>query len=74
MIFIMNTKLEDFKIGGKKRIKLCITIPLIKELAYYSTDPNFKKELESYLNLIEYDEEQIYDEFLNKTYRLKNMV
>lgn len=63
---VKNTTIEDFKLGGSKRTDLCVTIPLVRGIAEYSSDENFKKELEEYLTIIEYDEKQIYEELVSK--------
>lgn len=56
---IRNTKLEDFQIDGSKRTDLAVTIPIIKAITEVSDDIEFKKDLEEYLKLIQYDEKQI---------------
>ena len=63
---IRNTTIEDFKLGGTKRTDLCISIPLVRGIAEHSTDKNFKKELDDYLDSIQYDEKQVYEEFLSE--------
>lgn len=62
---IKNTKIEDFQIGGSKRIDLCSMIPTVRGIAEYSSDDNFKRELDEYLTLIQYDEKQIYNELIS---------
>ena len=62
---VKNTKLEDFQIGGSKRMDLCVNIPLVRGIAEYSNDENFKRELNEYLTLIQYDEKEVYDELFS---------
>lgn len=59
---VMSTTIEDFQPGGRKRTDLCLTIPFIKEIAELSNNDDFKKEVNEYLELIQYDEKQIQDE------------
>ena len=59
---VMSTTIEDFQPGGRKRTDLCLTIPAIKEIAELSNNDDFKKELDEYLEMIQYDEKQIQDE------------
>lgn len=61
---VRNTKIEDFQIGGSKRTDLCVSIPLIMGIAEYSDNEDFKKELNEYLKLIQYDGKQVYDELV----------
>lgn len=37
-----------------------------REIAKYSKDENFKKDLSKYLELIQYDEQQVYEELISK--------
>ena len=59
---VRSTTIEDFQPGGRKRTDLCLTIPFIKEIAELSNNDDFKKEVNEYLELIQYDEKQIQDE------------
>lgn len=59
---IVNTELSDFQPNGRKRTDLCVMIPLVQEIAEMGTDDDFKKELNDYLKLIQYDERQVYEE------------
>ena len=68
---VMSTKIEDFQPGGRKRTDLCLTIPFIKEIAELSNNDDFKKEVNEYLELIQYDEKQIQEEL--KTEFLKTI-
>ena len=63
---IKNTTISDFQPGGSKRTDLCTVIPLIRQIAEYSCDENFKKDLDEYLSLIQYDEKQVYEELVSK--------
>ena len=63
---VRDTKIEDFQVGGSRRVDLCVTIPLIKGIADSSDNEEFKRELDKYLTLIQYDEKQIYDEMINQ--------
>lgn len=66
--YIKNTKIEDFKPGGVKRTELSTTIPLLTSLADSMNDEFFKKEIEEYLELIEYDAKQEFDKLAKKTF------
>lgn len=59
---IVNTELSDFQPNGRKRTDLCVMIPLVQGIAEMGTDDDFKKELDDYLKLIQYDERQVYEE------------
>lgn len=63
---IKNTTISDFQPGGSKRTDLCTVIPLVRQIAEYSCDENFKKDLDEYLSLIQYDEKQVYEELVSK--------
>lgn len=63
---VRNTSISDFQPGGSKRTDLCVSIPLVRGIAEYSTDERFKRELNEYLTLIQYDEKQVYDELVSK--------
>lgn len=59
---VVNTTIEDLKPGGKKRVHLCISIPLVRRIAEMSNNSDFVNELEQHLKLIEYDHKQVADE------------
>lgn len=59
---IINTKLTDFQPNGRKRTDLILIIPIMQKIAEMGTNEDFKKELNDYLNLIQYDEKQVYEE------------
>ena len=63
---VKNTAIEDFMPNGKKRHELCVTIPLLQSIAELSTNSEFKKDLDNYLELIKYDEKSVFEE-MNKT-------
>ena len=65
---IVNTELKDFQPNGRKRTDLCTKIPLIQGIAEMRTDEDFKKELNEYLNSIQYDERQVYEE-MNQSFQ-----
>lgn len=60
---IKHTTLDDYKPGGKKRMDLCLMIPLLKGIADNSNNEDFKRDVFYYLNSIQYDEQQVYEEF-----------
>lgn len=60
---VRNTKLEDFRIGGKLRTELAVTIPFVRSIAEFAGG-EFKEDLEKFLEEIEYDEEQVYRELV----------
>ena len=57
---MMTTTLDDFKVGGSKRIDLCTLIPLTQKIC--ETNKEFEKELNRYLESIDYDYKEILDE------------
>lgn len=59
---IVNTKLEDLMPGGKDRYHLCVSIPLVKEIAESSKNIDFIRELDEHLKLIDYDYGQVVNE------------
>lgn len=59
---IINTNISDFQPNGRKRIDLCVIIPLIKGIAEMGTNEDFKNELNNYLKSIQYNERQISEE------------
>lgn len=59
---VVNTELSDFLPNGRKRTELCVMIPLIYGIAETGSDTDFKQELEDYLEAIQYDERQIFEE------------
>ena len=62
---IVNTTIDDLKPGGKERYHLCVSIPFIQGIAEMSGNQDFIDELNEYLELIEYDYQQISDELDN---------
>jgi len=70
---VVNTKLDDFKPNGRKRINLCTTIPLVRGIAEIEMNTDFIRDLNNYLESIQYDEEEIakemnvaYEKYLKK--------
>lgn len=59
---IENTTIDDFKLYGKKRIELSVTMPLIMGIAQNSGNQEFIDELNDFIALIQYDEEEVYNE------------
>ena len=59
---IKNTSIDDFKPYGKKRIELSMTMPLIMGIAQNSGNQEFVDELNDFMTLIQYDEEEVYNE------------
>ena len=52
----------DYKPGGKRRLDLGLLIYQTKALSHFIGDEELSKDLDEYLTLIEYDEEQILEE------------
>ena len=65
---ITETTLEDLKPNGKKRRNIYLNLPLIIDIAYTSNNKDFITELNAYLELIEYNEEEIKDKNLKKDF------
>lgn len=61
-MYIENTTIDDFKPDGKRRMELCTTMPLIMGIAQNSGNQEFIDELNDFIALIQYDEEQSYNE------------
>ena len=59
---ILNTKLEDFMPYGKKRLELSTIIPLIQDMTKYSKNEEFIKDVNDYIELIQYDRLEINNE------------
>lgn len=55
----VSHSLEDFKPGGKRRLELGLLIIQLRALSSMIGDQEFTKDLDDYLNSIEYDEVQI---------------
>lgn len=56
---VVSTDFDEFRPGGKRRLDLGILVIQIRALARMIDDDEFKKDLASYLELIEYDADQI---------------
>ncbi len=65
---VRSTTIEYFQLGGRKKTDLCLTIPAVMEITELSNNKDFKKELDEYLEKIQYDEKQIQDENIVKKY------
>ena len=59
---IKNTTIDDFKPYGKKRIELSMSMPLIMGIAQNTGNQEFIDELNDFITLIQYDEEEVYNE------------
>lgn len=59
---IKNTTINDFKPYGRKRMELSMTMPLIMGIAQKSGNQEFIDKLNDFITLIQYDEEEIYNE------------
>ena len=59
---IKNTTIDDFKPHGKKRLELSTIIPLVLTIAQMSGNQVFLDELNDFISLIQYDEEEVYNE------------
>lgn len=59
---IENTTIDDFKPYGKKRTELSMTMPLVMAIAQNSGNQEFIDDLNKFITLIEYDEEEIHNE------------
>lgn len=62
---ITSTTLKDMQPGGKWRWDLISIVPLFQELASILNNPDFEKELNDYLNSIQYDAKEVLEEFNN---------
>lgn len=67
---VKSTTINDFLPGGKQRTNLIVTIPLIREISRLSNNNEFQKEVEEFLKIIQYDEEQISDEIDKKIFEI----
>lgn len=63
---VRNTSIEDFRPHGKKRLELFNKMPLLKSAAEMLGRDDFIRDLYEYLELIQYDEEQLLEEFNSK--------
>ena len=61
---VINTTLDDFKSNGRKREELILIIPPLQKIAGKYNE-NLVKELNDYLQSIQYDEKQILNEINN---------
>lgn len=58
----VSTDFNDFRPGGKRRLELGILIMQVQTLASMLDDEEFRKDLDDYLKLVEYDADQIQKE------------
>lgn len=56
---VVSTDFNEFRPGGKKRLELGVIVIQMLTMASMLDDLEFKKDLEEYLTLIEYDANQI---------------
>lgn len=56
---VVSTDYDDFRPGGKRRLELGVLVTQIQTIASMIDDKEFKKDLASYLDLIEYDADEI---------------
>ena len=54
---VKSTTIDDYKPNGSKKVDLLMTIPLLKRIASHNEE--FNKDLNEYLELIEYNEEEL---------------
>lgn len=59
---VVSTNFDDFKPGGKRRMELGVLVIQVREMAKLIGDAEFTKELNKYLELIQYDENLIQQE------------
>jgi len=67
---ILNTGVKDFLFGGEKRIDLITIIPFVMANAKLPGNEELLKDLNEYLELISYNEKEIYDELTNKMFEI----
>lgn len=63
---VRNTTLQDYQPNGKYRLDLLTIIPLVRGIAEVSGNVEFQRELNQYLNAVQYDEAQIYQQLNDK--------
>lgn len=56
---VVSTNFNDFRPGGKRRLELGVLVIQVLALAQMIDDEEYKKDLQDYLELIEYDADQI---------------
>lgn len=66
---IVGTTLEDMQPNGRERVNLITIIPLFQEMAKTSNNQDFINELNAYLNSIQYDEIEIFNELNHGLFR-----
>lgn len=60
--FSLTNDLDEFRPNGKNRLDLGLIVYQLKVLSNMLNDSEFTKDLNDYLDLVQYDEEQIYQE------------
>ena len=56
---VVSTDFNEFRPGGKRRLELGVLVIQVLALAQMIDDEEYKKDLQAYLELIEYDADQI---------------
>lgn len=59
---VKNTTLQDFKPNGRKRASLCLIAPFLHGIAEIINNKEFKRDVCNYLDSVQYDDVQIFDE------------
>lgn len=67
---VRSVSIFDFSPNGSKRMDLLVSVPLIKEISEMSGNKQFQNEVASYLEKIEYDSQQIYEESEKEIFKL----
>lgn len=63
---IQSTTIDDYKPSGRRRVELAVIIPAVRGIAEASGNQEFINDLNIYLDHIQYDEEQVYNELNEK--------
>lgn len=63
---VRSVSVSDFQLGGSRRADLYVSIPLYKSYAEILPNQEFKRELDEYLTLIQYDEKQVYETLMSE--------
>lgn len=71
---VMNTSYQDFLKGGRKRLDLITVMPIVEATAKLPGNEELLKDLNEFINLIQYDEKELYEELQNKVHQhIKNV-
>lgn len=65
---IKNSSIDDYKVNGKNRFDLIMSIPLVKAIAEQTCNHDFIKAVDSFIKETEYDEEEIFKQ-INTEYK-----